>query len=259
MAFIQCDFFSDVLGFSTSMNVILPQQTTSQIGLNGSKTKLKYPVLYLLHGLSDDHTIWMRRTSIERYVASLGIAVVMPNVNKSYYVDMVHGDKYGEFVSHELQETVQSFFPISDKREDNFLAGLSMGGYGAFLIALSNPAKFAAAASLSGALDIKASIDRREVEDKEFFQNIFGETNKLKGSKYDLFALSEKLAQSDTLLPKLYQCCGTEDFLYDDNKKFKSHIEKLSFDYTYQEGAGIHNWDYWDINIQKILQWMIKS
>jgi len=258
MAFIQCDFFSDALGISTSMNVILPQQTTNQIGMNGSSTKVKYPVLYLLHGLSDDHTIWMRRTSIERYVASLGIAVVMPNVNKSFYVDMAHGDKYGEFVSHELQETVQSFFPISDKREDNFVAGLSMGGYGAFLIALSNPAKFAAAASLSGALDIQANIDRKNIANNEFFKNIFGSENKVTGSKYDLFDLSDKLSKSNTPSPKLYQCCGTEDFLYEDNKNFESHIKKLSFDYTYQEGPGIHNWEYWDINIQKVLEWMIK-
>ena len=94
MAFIQCDFFSEVLGLSTSMNVILPQPASGQIGMEGSKASDKYPVLYLLHGLSDDHTIWARRTSIERYVASLGLAVVMPAVHKSFYTDMAKGDRY---------------------------------------------------------------------------------------------------------------------------------------------------------------------
>ena len=142
MALIQCDFYSEVLQLSTSMNVILPQPARS-----------RYPVLYLLHGLSDDHTIWLRRTSIERFVDPLGLAVVMPAVHRSFYTDMAAGNRYWTFVGRELPALVRAFFPVSRRREDTFVAGLSMGGYGAFKLALSFPQRFAAAASLSGALD----------------------------------------------------------------------------------------------------------
>jgi pimeloyl-ACP methyl ester carboxylesterase len=154
MALVHCDFFSDVLGLSTSMTVILPQSTSGQIGMSGEVSKGDTPVLYLLHGLSDDHTIWTRRTSIERYVAPLGLAVVMPRVDRSFYLDEAHGNRYWTFLSEELPEVVRGFFRVSRRREDTFVAGLSMGGYGAMKWALSEPHRFAAAASLSGAVDL---------------------------------------------------------------------------------------------------------
>jgi S-formylglutathione hydrolase FrmB len=110
MALIHCDFFSDSLGLCSSMTVILPQNTRSQIGMTGKAGDKKHPVLYLLHGMSDDHTIWLRRTSIERYVSDLGIAVVMPAVARSYYTDMHTGLKYWTFVSEELPRLAESFF-----------------------------------------------------------------------------------------------------------------------------------------------------
>src|SRR5687768_14990413 len=132
MALIHCDFFSDVLGLSTSMTVILPQATTRQIGMNGAVRADAHATLYLLHGMSDDHTMWVRRTSIERYVTPLGLAVVMPAVHRSFYTDMAHGANYWTFISEELPLLARSFFPLATRREANFVAGLSMGGYGAF-------------------------------------------------------------------------------------------------------------------------------
>lgn len=256
MALIHCDFFSEVLGISTSMCVILPQNTRSQIGMAGSEKKEKYPTLYLLHGLSDDHTIWQRRTSIERYVADLGLAVVMPAAGRSFYTDMKHGYKYFTFISEELPEIARQFFPLSEKREDTFAAGLSMGGYGAFKLALSCPDKYAAAASLSGAVDMGARFNSNEVLDTTEFENIFGDLNSFDGSKNDLYALAKKVLASGSPKPKLYQCCGTEDFLYEDNKRFKKFIEGTDFDYTYEEGPGVHEWAYWDAEIQKVLKWL---
>lgn len=132
MAHLRCEFFSESMGLSTSMTVILPQQTTGQIGMTGQVGDDPPPVLYLLHGLSDDDTIWLRRTSIERYVADRGLAVVMPAVHRSFYTDEVYGGKFWTFVSEELPALVSEFFRVSDRREDTFVAGLSMGGYGAF-------------------------------------------------------------------------------------------------------------------------------
>ncbi|MFD0818010.1 alpha/beta hydrolase, partial [Micromonospora zhanjiangensis] len=154
MALMRCDFFSETLGLNTSMTVLLPQRTATQIGMSGATRDGDPPVLYLLHGLSDDDTIWLRRTSIERYVAPLGLAVVMPQVARSFYTDEANGNRYWTFLSEELPELCRSFFRLSDRREDTFVAGLSMGGYGALRWALRAPHRFAAAASLSGALDL---------------------------------------------------------------------------------------------------------
>src|SRR4051794_21928841 len=150
MALVRCDFFSDVLGLSTSMTVVLPQATSSQIGMTGATTATDAPVLYLLHGLSDDDTIWQRRTSIERYAAPLGLAVVMPQGARSFYTDEAHGNRYWTFLSEELPQLARSFFHLSDRREAPFAAGLSRGGYGAVKWALRPPDRSPAAATLPG-------------------------------------------------------------------------------------------------------------
>lgn len=246
MAYFQCDFNSEVLGAQTSMNVIIPQNYSAD-------KNYKYPVMYLLHGLSDDHTIWMRRTSIERYVDGMGLAVIMPNVSRSFYADMEYGYKYWTFISEELPAIVQSFFPISDKREDTFAAGLSMGGYGAMKLALNHPEKFAAAASMSSAVD---PVTCMELGIYPEFNIVYGEKGNVKGSNSDLFYLAEKVTLSDEPKPMLFQCCGTEDFLYEANIRFRDHCRKLPLNHTYEEEPGSHNWGYWDMKIQSVLKWL---
>jgi putative tributyrin esterase len=131
MVHLRCDFFSEALSLSTSMTVVLPQRTSTQIGMAGSASADPPPVLYLLHGLSDDDTTWIRRTSIERYAAPLGLGVVMPQVHRSFYTDEAYGGRYWTFLSEELPDLVGSLFRVSDRPEETFVAGLSMGGYGA--------------------------------------------------------------------------------------------------------------------------------
>lgn len=253
MAFIQCNFRSNVLNLWVSMDVILPQPAPGT-----RRGDRKVPVLWLLHGLSDDHTIWQRRTSIERYVEPLNLAVVMPAVDRSFYTDMAQGNRYWSFVTDELPIVARSFFPLSARREDNFVAGLSMGGYGAFKLAFRHPTRFAAAASLSGALrnfadDAAASEDPAWAAE---LTRIFGNLDKFAGSDNDVYALAERLARSKGPIPSLYQCCGTEDFLYDDNVRFKAHAETLGLPLTYEEGPGEHVWGYWDMMIQRVLAWL---
>ena len=134
-----------------------------------------------------------------------------------------------------------------------------MGGYGAFKMALTHPDRFAAAASLSGALDIREVVDPNgRHNDKawlEEMRTVFGDLSKVPGSKYDLFTLARKAAKSP-LRPRLYQCCGTEDELYPDNVRFRDVARKLPLDLTYEEGPGEHNWAYWDTMIQRVLVWM---
>ncbi len=245
MALIQCDFYSEALQLSTSMTVILPQPARS-----------RYRVLYLLHGLSDDHTTWLRRTSIERYADRLGLAVVMPAVHRSFYSDMARGNRYWTFISRELPALARGFFPLSHKREDTFVAGLSMGGYGAFKLALSFPQRFAAAASLSGALDQAGAMQGVEPAWRIEMENIYGDLGKLAGGPNDVMHLARKLAKSAGPQPRFYQCCGTEDFLYDQNVRFRDQARALGLDLTYEEGPGEHEWGYWDRMIQRVLAWL---
>jgi putative tributyrin esterase len=207
-------------------------------------------VLYLLHGLSDDDTIWMRHTSIERYAAELGLAVVMPQVHRSFYADEVHGMRFWTFLSEELPSVVHRFFRVSQRREDTFVAGLSMGGYGALKWALREPERFAAAAGLPGVLDIA----RRTSQDPDFFDRVYG-GRPLAGSDDDLLALLDRATDR----PRLFVCCGTEDGLYPDNLTFVAACETKGVEVTTDFGPGGHEWAYWDDRIQDVLAWMFQD
>lgn len=249
-------FFSEILTLGCTMHVILPQRKLADAQ---SKPRKKFRTLYLLHGHSDDHTAWQRWTSIERYVEDLNLAVVMPAVHLSFYNDMAHGGKYWQFISEEVPAVVRDLFPLSSDRKDNFVAGLSMGGYGAFKLALTYPERYTAAASLSGALDIRAVVKPRSDRNNKAWlaemRTVFGDLSKVPGSKHDLFALAKKVAKGH-IKPRLYQCCGTEDVLHADNIRFRDVVRKLPLDLTYEEGPGEHNWAYWDKMIQNVLVWM---
>lgn len=255
MALIKCDFFSETLAISTSMMVILPEQSQGQIGMAGKKRKGAPPVLYLLHGYSDDETTWSRRTSIERYASEYGIAVIMPNVEHSYYADMVYGKKYWTFLTKELPAVVHQFFKLSDKKEDTFVAGLSMGGYGAFKWALADPDKFAAAASLSGVLDLASRYEETREEQTPMAESLYYAFGKegLKNTNADLIS---RLHQNKDKLPFLYLACGTEDFLIEENKTFIETCKKLDLSIDTDLEPGTHEWGFWDKQIQKVLNWL---
>ena len=248
MAFIQCDFKSQVLALSCSMNVILPEDRAGP-----------HPVLWLLHGLSDDHTTWMRRTALERHVEGRGLAVVMPAVNRSFYWDMARGLNWGTFVRDELPEIASRLFPLSGLREHHFVAGFSMGGYGAFLAALTHPDRYAAAASLSGALDNERRLEvmREEEPDRiPEWENVFGNLDDVPNHPANIQTLLRRHAAAGTDLPALFACCGTSDFLYPDNLSFKQAAEDCGVDLTYEEAPGDHNWEFCDKWIVRVLDWL---
>lgn len=256
MILSEVHFSSDVLAGRCTMNVLLPQRKSSD------PQDLFHPpfrVLYLLHGYTDDHTAWQRWTSIERYAEGLNLAVIMPAVQNSFYTDMVHGGKFFTFLTEELPAIVHDLFPLSIERSGTFVAGLSMGGYGAFKLALSRPDLYAAAASLSGALDIRELVKEHDDPENavwlERLRNIFGDLEKVPGSPHDLFELAQNVSRSANK-PRLFQYCGTEDVLYADNLRFRDFIRPLGFDYTYEETPGDHRWVYWDALIQKVLEWL---
>lgn len=256
MAFLQVNFFSSVLGMCTAMNVILPQTTSTRglIGVDTADVDVTYPVLYLLHGMSDDHTIWSRRTSIERYADERGIAVVMPTTELGWYTNMKHGRRWRTYIGEELPAICHDFFPrISQKREDTYIAGLSMGGYGAYALAMTYPEQYSAAAGLSGAY-----MPLRFGRDTEpYWQDIFGTMSDFTGSENDLVATSSRLVREGAPLPRLYMWCGTEDGLYGQSLAMRDHLNAIGWeDFTFEESAGNHNWKCWDEKIQTVLAWI---
>lgn len=261
MALMQTHFFSEVLGLCCEMNVVIPQFTKAQIGLAGKERHAAagHPTLLLLHGMSDDHSIWLRRTSIERYASERGLAVVMPAVHRSYYTDQKDGYPYFQFIAEEVPALARKFFHLSDRREDNFVAGLSMGGYGAFKLGLTFPERYAAAASLSGALDVSGLRRNMQVERDSEFTRTFGADADFVGSPDDLFHLASQLAASGRPRPALFQSCGTEDFLIEDNRRYQDHLRAVGLNCVYEEHPGAHEWGYWDIHIQRVLDWLPSS
>ncbi len=244
MAFLQIGLHSNALGMATALDAIVPQSQNGPL-----------KVLWLLHGLSDDHTIWQRRTSIERYAEGRNVAVFMPCGGRSFYCDVPGGLRYETHVAEELPAIVHSMFNLSDKREDNFIAGLSMGGYGAYKIALRHPDRYAAAASFSGVLDVDSFYRMMERDKVADVLADFGGKNPI-GGRDDPRALLKGLVESGAAIPRLYQACGTEDFLYADNVSFREFARSLGVDLTYEEGPGSHTWLFWDTYVQKAMAWM---
>ncbi len=256
MALIRCDFFAESLALGTSMTVLLPQSSAGQVGVDGAAESGPPPVLYLLHGLTDDDTAWTRYTSIERYAAAKGLAVVMPQVHRSFYADEADGGgRFWTFLSEELPQVVERFFQVSTRREDTYVAGLSMGGYGALKWALRRPERFAAAASLSGALDA-AYMQRLDPRPhiRELMSRVFGD-QVVQDSPDDLLRL---VATADPgALPRLMLRCGTEDHLVAHNERFVRACAKHGVELDSDFGPGEHEWGYWDRQIQTVLDWML--
>ena len=254
MALIRCDFFAESLMLGTSMTVLLPQPAAAQIGMDGTPAGGPPPVLYLLHGLSDDDTAWTRYTSIERYAAAKGLAVVMPQAHRSFYADEARGGKFWTFLSEELPQVVERFFRVSTRREDTFVAGLSMGGYGALKWAFRQPQRFAAAASLSGALDA-AYLQRLDLRPhmRELTGRVFGDRD-VQGGPDDLLHLA---ATADPArLPGLLLRCGQQDPLLAQNERFVQACAKQGIELNSGFGPGAHEWGYWDREIQTVLDWL---
>lgn len=212
-----------------------------------------FPVLYLLHGLSDDHTIWARRTSIERYVQDLPLIVVMPNVDRSWYTDSAACPtaRYETYIAEELIPFVDSTFPTIRSREGRATAGNSMGGYGAFKLALKHPDLFCAAVSFSGALVFMDWADLESEWVREL-SLIFGES-RCDGEE-DLLSITR--AADRLTVPSLYMDCGAEDFLIEANRQMHSHLDSLGIAHEYHEAPGGHTWDYWDAHFSQALTFL---
>ena len=257
MALIHVDFFSEVLGMSSQMEVILPQQTEGQIGIGHVEKQNKYPVLYLLHGMTDNQTIWTRNTSIERYAADHGIAVVMPNAHLGWYTDMQYGFDYFTFFSEELPTLCERFFPcISNDPKDRFVTGNSMGGYGAFKLGLTCPEKYAAIGGVAGSYHAEYRYQGKVNTVSTLCEALYGDPPAITPEVHDVFTLLKNRKEEGRDIPRLYTCCGTEDRRHQDSVDLKEFADQLGVPLLFEEGPGRHDDIFFDEYIQKILDWM---
>ena len=246
MALLHVDFYSDALGRSTHMDAILPERSAVP----------RWKTLYLLHGMTDDNSTWQRRTCIERYAEERGLAVILPDGDLKWYADTPWGERYFEFVSRELIQLTRRMFPrLSHNRADTFVAGNSMGGYGALKCALKHPETFSKAASLSGALDAVALPHLPDpLADEAYWEDVFGPIDGIAGSDNDLFAAARACVENR---PEIWMWCGTEDFLYDMHLRMREHLTALGYSLDSSESPGDHQWFYWDRELPRMLDWLL--
>ncbi|ALS00499.1 esterase [Enterococcus silesiacus] len=240
MTIARMNFRSHSLDKATSITIYLPENMTRHS-----------PVIYLLHGYSDDCNTWLDRTSLARFAEDYPFVIIMPQVELSYYTDMVSGSDYWEYLTQELPKKIHEWFGLASPANNTFVAGISMGGYGAFKWGMSFPEQVRAVASLSGALDV-LSLWKRDASRNKVFGLAFGNKVRLSKSSDNLFQLfSTQLGEASA--PYFLQICGTEDFLYQDNQTFRSKAAQTLAHYSYEEHAGGHTWDFWNQVIQRVL------
>ena len=260
MAIIEVNFISKCLMRTVTFNAIIPVDKFGPQAENAEQKPLK--TLYLLHGIFGNYTDWVNGTRIQEWAEANDLAVIMPSGENRFYLDdEKSGELYGEFIGKELVEFTRKLFPLSDKREDTFIAGLSMGGYGAIRNGLKYAENFGCVIGLSAALvhDTWKDADNSApifTFRRNYYEAIFGEYDKVKGSDKDPKALLLKLKEEGRPVPKMYLCCGTEDGLVTANRDFRDFLNENGVDLTYVEGPGKHDWVFWDTYIKKVLDWL---
>ena len=261
MALIQCNFFSKALMRTVPIQVVLPTDKMVFPGQPQPEEK-PFKTLYLLHGIFGNYTDWVCGTRIQAWAQDRNLAVVMPSGENKFYVDNpVSNEMYGTFIGKELVDFTRRSFPLSRNREDTYIGGLSMGGFGSIVNGLQNPETFGAVCALSSALILDKAASMTEYTDflmdnKGYYESVFGDLGQLRGGNKDYDTLAEKLAASGEPKPSFYLACGTEDDLITPNRAFRDHLKALGFDVTWEEGPGRHDWTFWDTYILRARDWL---
>lgn len=257
MAKFTCNFISYTLKRTVDITVVIPSVTIPEsMGMTlpeGQKPrhqkKDKYPVLYLLHGMGNNHTQWTGYTNVELFAEEKNIAVVMMSAENKSYVN-IYGDNFFDFVSEELPDFVKGMFPISDRPEDTFIAGLSMGGFGTLVHGFSHPERFAAMGAFSAAVQLNPYSLAGGAGTEALEPN----------PDYDPMTLLKKDVAEGKKLPKLYIACGENDFLFEANKAFVEEIKGLGLPVETDFVPGYtHEWRFWNLEVEKFLNWIPRS
>ena len=248
MALIHLDHVPESVKVNLPLYLILPDPG-KMAGVPVSKRK----VLYLLHGLSEDGSAWQRYTSIETLAAAYGLVVVMPSAGRSLYIDQPNGQKYFTYLVEELPRYVAEVFNLAPRREDTFIAGSSMGGYGAIKAALLHPQKYAAAASLSGVLSMAIFNLLPDDPRRQEFSLLLGDLGKVAGSEHDPAVWLERAAKNPLAQPRLFISTGRQEDIYPLSGMFHAACQKLGIQSKYYEDDGGHDWFLWDRHIRWFL------
>ena len=252
MAKVTCNFLSYSLNRAVDITVVLPSVTCPEaLGMGGGAAThvlpAKFPVLYLLHGFANNHAQWTGYTNVELYAEERRIAVVNISAENKAYAK-VGADDFKRFVSEELPEFVCNYFPISDKPEDTYIAGLSMGGYGALMHGLTHPERYHAIGAFSAGLNINPAV---------FASDPLGEGQVETDPQYDLHVLARAIADADNAFPPIYSACGMNDFLFEANQAFAAELAGFGADVTWKEVPGFgHEWRFWDQQVEQFLDWI---
>jgi S-formylglutathione hydrolase FrmB len=259
--------YSKVMCMDTSLCVILPHDTRAHRGLEELREAIKprdvSKTLFLLHGLSDNSAAWPYRSNILRYAEAFDIAVIMPEVQRSFYQNMINGPAYFTYITEELPALAESMFHISLVPEDTIIAGESMGGYGAMYCGFTHPEYYYGIGCFSAAYDLESLVKSDYLSSRpdqavwlKDRRGIFGEEPELQESS-NLYHLAE-LACGAAKKPRIFMTCGTEDFLYQTNIRMRDYLAGLSFDYRYVEWQGSHEWGFFDKSALMMLEHFFK-
>lgn len=261
MATLLINFYSKCLRREVTFHALLPIDNPFLPGQSESANRQSMKALYLLNGFSGNHSDWLSFSQIRELSDKYNVAVFMPaGENRFYLDDEDRGEWFGEYVGKELVEFTRQLFPLSDERENTYIGGLSMGGYGAIRNGLKYAERFGRIIALSSAIlpykIANAAPDYHDgIAGYAYFKSVFGDLNQLLGSDKDPEALVLRLKESNAALPQIFMACGTEDFLLDVNRRFHDFLQQENIDHTYMEGPGAHTWDFWNKTIRDALEW----
>ena len=254
MALLQVNYLSEQLFRTVPLQVILPTDKlafTKEGYLN--EDGKRYKTLYLLHGLLGNYTDWVSGTRIQRWAQEKNLAVVMPSGDNAFYVNQqIPRNNYEEFIGRELVQMTRRMFPLSDKREDTFIAGLSMGGYGAIRNGLKYSETFGYVAGLSSALHTFEG----EKGNISGVSNVYGDLKQASLSDKNPRVALANVIKEKRPMPKFYLACGLDDGLLKSNRIFRDLLIENGVDVTYVEEPGAHEWDFWDRQIKAVLDWL---
>ena len=261
MAFIHMNMFSEKLMRTVGVNVILPVDKLTFPGMPVREDK-PYKTLYLLHGVFGSYVDWVNGTRIQRYAEEHDLVVVMPSGDNAFYVDQPKGHNYyGEFIGEELVNVTSKMFPLSKKREDTFIGGLSMGGFGALRNGLKYSDTFGYIVALSGALLVDGMPGRNNdvemfIDSRDYAESCFGNLDELLESDKNPKYIVDQMLKAGRTFPEIYMACGTEDGLLGVNREMAAFLKDHQVNVTYEEGPGNHEWDFWDTYIKKAIEWL---
>lgn len=265
MALIQAQFYSENLKRSVPFSALLPIDTIEIPGEQVIPKPKNMKTLYLLHGYSANHMDWLYGSRIQELSLKYGVAVIMPSGDNNFYLDQKEkGEWYGEFIGNELLEMTRKLFHLSNRREDTYIGGLSMGGFGAIRNGLKYSDNYGGIIALSSALITNkiAGISpgyKDNIASYGYYRNVFGDLKQLRGSDNDPEALITQLKNESKTIPNIYMACGTEDFLLEENRDFHEFLNTESISHVYIESPGTHDWKFWDDYIEKAILWMLND